>query len=112
MCNRGAERTDAFQRQELGLQRHQHGVDRDQRVQRHQAERGRAIDQDGRPAGARIAGGQRFDQAVLAALHVDQFDLGAGQRGRGGDHGEIGNLRGADAVVERRQAEQEFIGTG
>ncbi len=105
MCNLdgGAERADAFQRQELGLQRHQHGIDGDQRVQGHQAERGRAIDQDGRPAAAGVAAGERLREAMLAALHVNQFDLGAGERGRGRNDRQVGDLGWADAVVERRQ---------
>ena len=108
------ERADALERQELGLQRHQHGIDGDQRVQSHEAERGRAVDQDGGPARARVVAGrvEGVGQAMLAALEVYQLDLRAGERDRGRHDGQTGDLRGPDAVGQRRQAEQEFIGTG
>ena len=94
--------------------RHQHGVDRDQGVQGHQAERGRTVDQDDGPALAGVAAGgvQRVFQAMLAALHVDELDLGAGERHRGRHHRQAGDLRGAHAIGQRRQAQQEFIGSG
>ena len=109
-----AQRADAFERQELRLQRHQHGIDRDQRVQGHQAERGRAVDQDGVPALARVValGVERIGQAVLAPLDIDQLDLGAGELDVGRHDRQAGDLGLADCLVERDEAEQEFVGTG
>ena len=82
--DRVAQRADAFERQELRLQGHQDGIDRDQRIQGHQAERGRAVDQDGVPALAGVGArrSQRVVQPVLAPLDIDQLDLGAGELDR------------------------------
>ncbi len=100
MCNLGlslfldplhriGERSDSLQRQELGLKGHQHRVDRDQRVQRDQPERRRAIHQHrvpalaGRPVRIVARSRQRLLEAMLAPLHVDQLDLRTRQRHRG-----------------------------
>ena len=75
--HRADEIGEAFEREVLAVQRNQHGVGRDQRIQREQAERRRAVDEDvvePRP--------QRLDDALEAPLalgHRDQLDLRAGQ---------------------------------
>jgi len=49
---------------------------------------------------------------MLAILHVDQFDFGAGQLDRGRHDVEAGDLRAPHAFAERVQSQEEFIGTG
>ena len=59
-----------------------------------------------------FVGGERVEQAMFAALHVDQLDLGAGERHRGRHHRKVRDLARPDARVEAREAEDEFVGTG
>ena len=75
--HRADEIGEAFEREVLAVQRDQHGVGGDERVERQQAERRRAVDEDVVELGA-----QRIEDAlqpVLALRHRDQLDLGAGQ---------------------------------
>ena len=125
MCNLGlsafltlstvlTQRADALERQELGLQRHQHGIDGDQRVQRDQAERRRAVDQDRVPARARIVASAPSASARRCSRRsmIDQLDLGAGERHVGRHHRQARICVARIALVERRQAEQKFVGAG
>jgi hypothetical protein len=76
------DRADTLEGQEFRLQRHQDGVDGDQRVQGHEAERWWAVDQDGVPSTPCLVArrGQSIGQPMLSPVHVDQLDLGAGER--------------------------------
>ena len=74
---------EALEREVLAVQRNQHRVGGDERVEREQAERRRAVDEDVVEAVAE----RRDDaaQARFAREHRDQFDLGAGEVAVGGD---------------------------
>ena len=72
-----------FEREVLAVQRDEHGVGGDQRVQRQQAERRRTVDDD-----ESIAGAQRVDERAQPALAIGQrneLDFGAGKIAGGGD---------------------------
>ena len=74
---------EAFEREVLAVQRDQHAVGGDERVEREQAERGRAVDEDEveRVAQRRRAGAQ----AALAIGERDELDFRAGEVARRGD---------------------------
>ena len=68
---------EAFEREVLAVQRNEHAIGGDERVQREQAERRRAVDEDVVELVA-----QRLEQVPQAAFAIgqgDQFDLGAGE---------------------------------
>ena len=69
---------ESLQREEFALQRHEHRIGRDQRVERQQAERRRTIDQADVPVGVG-APSSACVEPMRAVLEVDQLDLGAGQ---------------------------------
>ena len=73
---------DAFEREVLAVERNQHRVGGDERVQREQSERRRRVDEDVVEVGA-----QRIEQTLqttLAAVESDELDLGAGELAVGG----------------------------
>ena len=119
--DRIAERADALERQELRLQRNDHGIDRDQGVEGDQTERRRTIDQNRGPALADLATWTRsrvsrravqgIIETMLAALDIDQLDLGTGQLNGSGHDIEAGDLRGTHAISQRVQTQQELVGT-
>ena len=77
LVDRLHEQRDSAQREELALQRHHHTVRAGQRVDREQAERGLAVDQD-----TSYRRAERFDhpaEHLLAAHLVDELDLRGGQ---------------------------------
>ena len=95
---------DALQREVLGLGGHERAVGGDQRVDRQQPERGRAVDQDQLVAPGDL--GQRAAQGQLAAHLRAQHQLGLGEAEVGGDQVVVDRLaRGRPAgqhVGDRR----------
>ena len=74
-AHRADEIGEPFEREVLAVQRNQHGVGGDERVEREQPERGRAIDEDViEPVAKRRDQGA---QPLLAVGKRDQLDLGA-----------------------------------
>ena len=94
-----------FERVVLALQRHQHRVGRAERVQRQQAQRGRAVDED-----VVVAVGRRADRSAqlpLAVRHRHELDLGAGQVGVGGHQVQVRQLGVADDLLQGPPARPE-----
>ena len=90
---------EAFEREVLAVQRDQHAIGGDERVEREQAERRRRVDDDEVEFVA-----QRREQILQAALAIgdaDQFDLGAGEIARRGNEREPIDRRGQDEIVRR-----------
>ena len=83
-AHRGDEIGEAFEREVLAVQRNQHGVGGDERVQREQAERRRAVDEDVVEVGRAAARATRR-RRVSRVEQRHQLDLGAGQVAVGGD---------------------------
>ena len=82
-AHRADEIGEAFEREVLAVQRNQHGVGGDERVQREQAERRGAIDED-----VIVLVAERRDegaQPFLAVGECDELDLGAGEIAVGRD---------------------------
>jgi hypothetical protein len=80
-----------------------------QRVQREQAERRRAVDEDELESRA-----QRLEHALQSPLTLgerDEFDLGAGQIAIGGNQIEVVHLRRQDVVAIQVSADQRFVGS-
>ena len=82
-----------LERQVLGLDRHDHPVGGDQRVDADRAERGRAVEDGDREALADRA--EAVAQARLGALEPRQLDRGAGEVAAGGDQPEVVRRRPA-----------------
>mmetsp|Transcript_647 Transcript_647/g.1346 ORF Transcript_647/g.1346 Transcript_647/m.1346 type:complete len:319 (-) Transcript_647:392-1348(-) len=74
----------AFEGEVLALHRHDHAVGAAQAVEREHRQRRRAVDQD--EVVVRGGGRQRGLEAGLAALQLDQLDLGAGELAVGAEH--------------------------
>ena len=68
---------ETFEREVLAVERNQHGVGGDERVQRQQAERRRAVDEDVVVAWRTLARSMR--SAFFAVRQRDQLDFRAGQ---------------------------------
>ena len=83
-AHRADEIGEPFEREVFAVQRNQHGVGGDERVQRQQAERRRTVDEDVVVVVAHRAK-QRRAAALRARGSVHQFDLGAGEIAIGGD---------------------------
>ena len=75
----------AFQRIELALHRHEHGIGCAKRIERQQSQRRRAINQH------MIVGqgdsGERIGKTIFAPFEIDEFKFGAGKLDRGGNDG-------------------------
>src|SRR5690606_28961521 len=97
-----------FQRVELALDRDQHGVRRGERVQRQQAERGRAVHQD---EVVLVAHGlERAAQHQLALGTVDQLDLRADQVAARGRDVEEREVEAADEdLLERQSLDHDVV---
>jgi hypothetical protein len=90
---------DPFKGVEFALERHKHGVRRDQAVQSEKPEARRAVDQDeAEVTGAIAQGRQGIAEAVFAPVQRDKLDFGARQIGFGGDQGQFGDLGGPDGL--------------
>ncbi len=83
---------DALQREVLGLGGHERAVGGDQRVDRQQAERGRAVDQDQLVVAGGL--GQRAAQRQLAAHLRAEHQLGLREAQVGGDQVVVDRLAG------------------
>src|SRR5690606_1032971 len=92
----------SFERKIFAVQRDQHGVGRDERVQREQAERRRAVDEDTVEAIAQRL--QERAQTRLAVRQRDELDFGAGQVALGGKCGGV--------VARGRWEERGRVGAG
>ena len=91
---------------ELALQRHQNAVRGDEGVDRQQAERRRAVDDD--PA-VEIDALQCVLEPALTVLDPDELDLGAHEVDVGGQDTKRGRPCGAKRFVERLRAEEDVI---
>ena len=98
---------EPLERVVLALERDQHRVRRGERIEREQAERRRAVDDD--VVVLLAAGAERLAEPELAALLVDQLDLGAGEVRRGGDHLEVPELGGVDQLGHGPVVEQGLV---
>src|SRR5690606_9522328 len=100
-----------LQRVELALDRDQHGIRRRERVQRQQAERGRAVHQD---EVVPVAHGlERAAQHQLALRPVDQLDLGTDQVAARGRDVEERKVEASDEdVVEREPLDHDVVHGG
>ena len=94
------QQAQAFEREELALQRDQHGVRRRQRVDGQQPKRRRAVDQDVVVGAAER--GEGVTQAVGAARVADQLDFCRRQIHGRGHEIDLGHLGGQHGGVERR----------
>ena len=100
---------EAFEREIFAVQRNQHGVSRDESVERQQAERGRAVDED---VVVRVA--QRADElpeAFFAAGERDHFDFRACQVPVRWQEREPFDARGNDEAlrIRRGSGRQGFV---
>src|SRR5205823_3491819 len=104
------ERAEALQRVVLALQRDQHTIGGDQRVDRQEAERGRAVDEDVVVGGAERL--ERGAQAALALIDRHQLQLGADEVGSTGQHGKMRHLGGQDGGAGVVLAEDRLVDGG
>ena len=101
---------EALQGVVFGLDRDHDFIGSNHDIERHEAERRRAVDQD--DVNISVLGdvfAQRLTQSILTALDVDELDLGAGQVDRGRAHDntvdvgarlhDVGNASSADNDV-------------
>jgi hypothetical protein len=98
---------DAAQAEELALQRDEHAVRDGQRVDRQQAQRGLAVDQDEVVLLADRA--QHPGQRHLAGDLVDQLDLGGRQVDVGGQQVQAGHVGLDDDVLGRNVVLHEQV---
>jgi hypothetical protein len=92
---------------ELALQRHEHPVGRDQRVDRQQVQRRRAIDQHLVVLGEAAA--DRPLQQELAVRPLRHFELGAGEIGQSRHQRQARHRGGEHRLVELGFAEQQIV---
>ena len=85
-AHRAHEIGEAFEREELAVQRDEHAVGGDEAVQREQAERRRTVDHDVLEAVAQAV--DEILQPALAVGHRDELDLGAREIAGGRHEGE------------------------
>ena len=98
----------ALERQVLGLDRDDHPVGGDQRVDADRAERGRAVEQ--REGEALADRAEPLAQARLRALDPRQLDRGAGQVAVGGNEPEVVGPGGPRRLGDRDLADQAVVG--
>ena len=99
-AHRADEIGEPFEREVLAVQRNQHGVGGDERVQRQQAERRRTVDEDVVELVA-----QRLEQRaqpLLAVRQRDQLDFGAGEIAVGGNQRQAIDAGRDDEAARRR----------
>src|SRR6188508_3071217 len=104
--HRADEIGEAFEREVFAVQRNQHAIGGDERVEGQQSERRRRIDDD-----EVVLVAERHEQVLQAALAIvdaDEFDLGAGEIARRGnerqaiDPGRQNEIAHVDAVAGKR----------
>ena len=83
-AHRADEIGEPFEREVLAVQRNQHGVGGDERVERQQAERRRAVDEDVVEVVAQRARAASRSRSSRCGER-DQFDFGAGEVAIGGN---------------------------
>ena len=86
-AQRGDEIGEPLEREVLAVERNEHGVGGDERVQREQPERRRRVDEDEVEAIA-----QRLEQVAQTALAIrerDELDLRAGEIAIGGNQRQV-----------------------
>ena len=94
---------EPFEREVLAVERNQHGVGGDERVEREQAERRRRVDEDEVEAIAERRRGARAG-AARGRGSDDELDFGAGEVAVGGDERQV-----LDAGLEH---ERRWVGVG
>ena len=93
-AERGDEIGEPFEGEVLAVERNQHGIGGDERVEREEAERRRRVDEDVVEAiGAVVEAVDDRPEAMLAVGERDELDLGTGEVAIGGDQGQIANRR-------------------
>ena len=100
------QRRQPLEREVLGLHRHDHAVGGDQRVERQQAERRRAVDHDvvvvaRRPARARRRGTARGGRAEISSISAPTRSVVAGRDEQRRDLGRPDDVRERDVADER-----------
>jgi hypothetical protein len=106
--DRAGQRAQPLEREVLGLHRDQHRIGGDQRVERQQPERRRAVEDDVVPRQRRRLL-ERPRQHRLAAQHADQLDLRAGEVLRGRHDLQRRQLGRLDHLLQLRPAEQQVV---
>src|SRR5207245_3538165 len=99
-----------FQRVELALERDDNAISRDERVDREEAERRRAIDDD-----VVVRGRDRFEhvpESVLTPLDADQLDLGSDQVDVRRKHPQSGYDGHLDRLLGRFPAKEHVVDGG
>ena len=114
-AHRADEIGETFEREVLAVQRNQHGVGGDERVEREQAERGRTVDEDVVVVVAQRMRAAR--EAVPRARQRDHLDFGAGQVAVGGDERAggrcvVGMMNGPASVVGSSDGQRVVDGAG
>ena len=110
--DRGHQVGEPLERVVLALQRHDHAIGGDQRIEREQPQRRRAIDEHVLVTDrVRDRARQRLTQALGAIGQIDELDLGAREILRRGDHIERGDVGLHDDVGQRRLADQRLVET-
>ena len=90
-AQRGDEIGEPFEREVLAVERNEHGVGGDERVEREESERRRRVDEDEVEAIAQRL--EQIAQAALAIRQVDELDFRAGEIAIGGNEPQV--LHGA-----------------
>ena len=84
-------RGEPLEREVFAVERNQHGVGGDERVEGEQAERGRCVDQDEVEAIAQRI--EQLTQTALAVRQVDELDFRAGEIAIRGDQPKVLDAR-------------------
>ena len=93
-AERGHEIGEPFEGEVLAVERNQHGIGGDERVEREEAERRRRVDEDVVEAiGAVVEAVDDRPEPMLAVGERHELDLGTREVAIGGDQGQIANRR-------------------
>src|SRR5215207_4862292 len=114
LLDRAQKLAQAFEREELALERDQHGIRRRERVDGEKVQGGRAIDQDvSECLAGRRAGGEALDRAlqpVRAIALMSDLEFHAEEIEGGGRHVKAGHRRLGDGAVQLGLAGEHVIG--
>ena len=98
---------EPFEREVLAVQRDQHRIGGDEPIQRQQAERRRAIDED-----VVVVGAQRVEHPLQPALAIgkrDELDFGAGEVLVRGNEGELFDTSRLNERFGRAVGQERFV---